>query len=192
VVGRPAPLTADQREHVRAAVLDLADRRGLDGWNIGDVAVAADVSTRSIEHEFPSKEHLLIGAFVETFRADLDRLADGASGGGRTPRSRVLRLFRSLSEIVSTSHETGRALLQASVSGQPSLAPLVKEFEEQLHMMVARALAGGEPGDPEWAVAEVIEAVWLAAMVSWAGSLLGLENVEESVARALRVLRVNG
>ncbi len=116
----------------------------------------------------------------------------GGRGAGRTPRSRVLRTLTPLTEMLVASPTRGRAMVRALTCGQDAVAPMLQSFNDSMHMVVARALAGGEPGDPQWATAEVVQQVWFASMVSWASDLTGPEHIEESLVRALRLLGVNG
>ena len=120
-------------------------------------------------------------------------MGDGAAAkaSGRTPRSWVLRTLQMVTELVVESPTRGRAMVQALTAGREAAVPVVGDLADRLHMAVARALAGGEPGDPEWAASGVVLQVWLAAVVAWAAGLREPEYIEESVVRALRVMKVN-
>lgn len=185
-------LSVEQRLSVRQAVLGLATRHGFDGWHIGDVVDETSIPPGTMQEQYPSKECLVLDAVLERAREVLDGLMDKAAGGGRTPRSRVLRVLRVLTDSIVDSPSSSRAMLRAFTCGQDAVAPMVRTFDDHLHMVLARAVAGGEPGDPEWAVSEVVEQVWLASVVFWASNLQRAEYIEESVVRVLRLLKVNG
>lgn len=182
----------EQRLLIREVVLDLAVTQGFDGWRISDVIRRTGVSSRTLYKYYPSKEYLLLDAVIQAAGAALAGLSDGARVNGRTPRSRVLRTLRTLTDLLVASPDSTRAMLRALTCGQEAVAPLLRTFNDRLHMVIARALAGGEPGDPEWAMAQVVQQVWFSAMISWAANVQGPEYIEESVVRALRVIKVNG
>ncbi len=184
------PLSDEQREHLRSVVLDLAGAQGFDGWHITDVTGKTGISSRTLYKYYPSKEYLLLDAMIRTAGRVLEQ--SGGRGAGRTPRSRVLRTLTPLTEMLVASPTRGRAMVRALTCGQDAVAPMLQSFNDSMHMVVARALAGGEPGDPQWATAEVVQQVWFASMVSWASDLTGPEHIEESLVRALRLLGVNG
>jgi AcrR family transcriptional regulator len=184
------PLSDDQREHLRSVVLDLAGAHGFDGWRISDVTAKTGISSRTLYKYYPSKEYLLLDAMIYSAGRLLEQ-SDGR-GTGRTPRSRVLRTLNPLGEMLVASPTRGRAMVRALTCGQEAVAPMLQSFNERMHMVVARALAGGEPGDPQWAAAEVIQQVWFASVVSWASGITGADYIDESLVRALRLLGVNG
>jgi AcrR family transcriptional regulator len=187
-----SPLSVEQRLSVREAVLGLAARHGFDGWVIDDVVEETRIPSVTVQAQYPSKESLVLDAVLERAREVLDGLMDTAAGSGRTPRSRVLRVLRVLTDSIVESPSSSRAMLRAFTCGQDVVAPILRTFDDHLHMVLARAVAGGEPGDPEWAVSEVVEQVWLASVVVWASNLQRAEYIEESVVRVLRLLKVNG
>ena len=182
-------LSDEQREHLRAVVLDLSGANSFDGWRISDVTDKTGISSRTLYKYYPSKEYLLLDAMIRTAQRVLEQ-SDGRATS-RTPRSRVLRTLTPLTEMLVASPRRGRAMVHSLTCGQDSVAPMLQSFNDSMHMVVARALAGGEPGDPQWAAAEVVQQVWFAAMVSWASNVTGPEYIEESVVRALRLLGVN-
>jgi AcrR family transcriptional regulator len=187
-------LTDEQRMQIRDAVLDLANSKRFDEWTIDDVAERVKLASWDVSTGYSSKEHLLLEAVLSLADAAMDEMAEGPGAskvGGRTPRSRILRTVQIFTDLVLESPTRGRALVQALAAGQVAAVPMVRARAERMRMAIARALAGGEPGDPEWAAAGVIQQVWLSAVVSWASGIAEAEHIEESVVRALRVLKVN-
>ena len=185
------PLSVEQRGKIRDTVLDLAVQHGFDGWRISDVIERTGISSRTLYKYYPSKEYLLLDAMIETADRALEGLVDGTKVRGRTPRSRVLRTLKILTDIFVGSPSSSRAMVRALTCGQEAVSPMLRTFNDTMHMVVARALAGGEPGDPEWAAAEVVQQVWFAAVVSWASNVHGPEFIEDSVVQALRLIGVN-
>lgn len=182
----------EQRTQLRAVVLDLAESHGLDGWGIGDVAEKAGISKRTLDEHYPSKEYLLLDAMIDKASQAMAPPAERTVARGRTPRSRVLRTLSTFTEMLVASPSSSRAMVRALTSGQDAVLPMLRSFNDSMHMVVARALAGGEPGDPQWAAAEVVQQVWFAALVSWTSNVTGPEHIDESVVLALRVIGVNG
>lgn len=187
-------LSADQRTEIREAVLDLANSKRFDEWAVDDVAERTGIPGWDVSAAFSSKEHLLLDAVLDLAGRELDGALEGAGSSkvsGRTPRSRILRTLKVLTDLVLESPTRGRSFVQALAAGQVATAPMVREFGERVHMEVARALAGGEPGDPEWTASGVIQQVWFSSVFAWASGIAESEYIEESVVRALRVLKVN-
>jgi TetR/AcrR family transcriptional regulator, cholesterol catabolism regulator len=185
-------LSEDQRRQIRGVVLGLAVDHEFDGWRISDVIDKTGISSRTLYKYYPSKEYLLLDSMVQAASRALDQVDSGSKSHGRTPRRRVLRTLEVLTDMLVASPSSSRAMVRALTCGQEAVAPMLRAFNESMHMVVARALAGGEPGDPQWAAAEVVQQVWFAALVAWASNVTGPENIEVSVARALRLIGVNG
>lgn len=185
------PLSAAQRSLVRDTVLGLAVEHGFDGWRISDVVERTGISSRTLYKYYPSKEYLLLDSMVETAGRALRGLAEGTGARGRTPRSRVLRTLAALTGMLLSSPPASRAMVRAITCGQEAVSPMLRTFNDSMHMVVARAMAGGEPGDPEWAAAEVVQQVWFASVIAWASDVAGPEHIDESVVRALRLIGVN-
>jgi len=186
------PFSDDQRGVVRDAVLVLAAGNGCQGWDAKTVATKAKVSPGSLQEHFGSVEQLFADAVLDRATSVLDRLAESAPGGGRTPRSRVLKVVRALTEALVEDPVLGRDALRTLTWGTEGVVPSLAETRLRLHMALARAVAGGEPGDPEWAVAGVVQDVWFAAAVAWSSGVGTAERMEEAVVRALRLMKVNG
>jgi TetR/AcrR family transcriptional regulator, cholesterol catabolism regulator len=181
------PLSPEQRDKIRETVLDLAVEHGFDGWRISDVIARTGISSRTLYKYYPSKEYLLLDAMIEAAGRLLDNLVDEAVSG-KTPRVRVLRTLNSLTEALVTSPTSSRAMVRALTCGQDAVSPMLRSFNDSLHLVVARALAGGEPEASEWDAAEVVQQVWFAAAISWAAHLHGPEYMEQSVIRALELI----
>ncbi len=188
-----AALSTEEHVELRRAVVELASATGFERWGPADAAKRAGLDPARLEAEGRTAELLVLDAAFCEMGAALASLGDGAGAkvAGRTPRSRVLRSFAVLTELVTEQPAWGRSVVQAMVAGQPDALPAAAALGERLHMAVARALAGGEPGDPEWAASGLVLQAWLAAVVLWAAGLRSTEHIEESVVRALRLLKVN-
>jgi TetR/AcrR family transcriptional regulator, cholesterol catabolism regulator len=181
------PLSLEQRAKIRDTVLSLAVAHGFDGWRISDVIDQTGISSRTLYKYYPSKEYLLLDAMIETAEHMLGNLVDEAVAG-KTPRVRVLRTLNTLTQALVGSPSSSRAMVRALTCGQEAVAPMLRTFNNAMHLVVARALAGGEPGDAEWDAAGVVQQVWFSAAISWAADIQGPEFMEESVIRALHLI----
>jgi AcrR family transcriptional regulator len=177
---------------VHDAVLALAAGKGCHGWDRDGVAAKANVAVATVRAHYDSNEDLLSDAVLSRASEFLEQLGAGAAGGGRTPRSRILKVVRALTESLTGDPLLGRDGLRAVISGGDGTATAAGVAAEQLQMALARAVAGSEPGDPEWAVAGVIQGVWLAAAVAWTLDPGPAEHIDDAVVRALRLMKVNG
>ena len=188
-----AALSTEERVELRRAVVELASATESAQWGPADAATRAGLDPARLEDEGRTVELLVLDAAFCELGAALETLGEGtgAKVAGRTPRSRVLRSFAILTDLVTDQPAWGRSVVQAMVAAPPDAVPAASALAERLHMTVARALAGGEPGDPEWAASALVLEAWLAAVVLWAAGLRPREHIEESVVRALRLLKVN-
>lgn len=184
-------LSHEQRRQIEDIVLDLTGRHGFDGWRISDVVRGSGISSRTLYKYYPSKEYLVLRAFTERTRETLGPLLDGGRVKGRTPRSRVLSLTGTLTDALTSSPTSSRALVHTLVCGQEAVVPMLRAFDDTMRLLIGRALAGGEPGDPEWAKAELIQQVWFAAIIAWSSNIQPTEHIDESMVRVLRLLDVN-
>jgi AcrR family transcriptional regulator len=164
----------EQRAKIRDIVLELAVQHGFDGWRISDVIERTGISSRTLYKYYPSKEYLLLDAMIETAGHMLDNLVDGAISG-KTPRIRVLRTLNALTQALVASPSSSRAMVRALTCGQEAVSPMLRTFNDSMHLVVARALAGGDPNDAEWDAAEVVQQVWFAAAISWAADIHGAQ-----------------
>jgi len=181
------PLSLEQRAKIRDTVLGLAEHHGFDGWRISDVIERTGISSRTLYKYYPSKEYLLLDAMIVTASHLLDNLVDDAATG-KDPRTRVLRTLSKLTEVLVGSPSSSRAMVRALTCGQEAIAPMLRTFNDSLHLVVARALAGGEPDAQEWDAAQVVQQVWFASAISWAADIVPPAYIEESVVRALELI----
>ncbi|MCR1785244.1 TetR/AcrR family transcriptional regulator [Nocardioides carbamazepini] len=101
--------------------LQLTLEKGFDGWTIDDLAVAADVSRRTVFNYFDGKADVVLGPGIEVDQAKVDAFVAGGPTG---------RLFDDLIEL---AHEAVRdrtdehliSLLRDAVVTDPRLLALV-------------------------------------------------------------------
>ncbi len=105
-----------QRRRTRKAIVDAAIALIAAGktLSVNDVAVAADVSRRTVYMYFPTFDQLLVDATVGALSAaPVDRALDSAETGDAD--GRVERLVRALTSASPEVERLGRALIRLTV-----------------------------------------------------------------------------
>ena len=113
------------RRLLAVTAFDLACERGLGGFSLGEVAVVADVSARTVYNYFDSKEQAV--AFVTLLR--MREALEGLSVASDTPLpDQIDHLLRTqFSEYVIITH---RRLVDLA-SDSPSLQPYLHDVEQR-------------------------------------------------------------
>lgn len=189
VPGRP--LSEEQRSAIRAAVRELAVG-GYDSWRIADVVERTGVSSRTLYKYFPSKEYLLLESLLEQAGDVVEEAHAAALDRRRPPSARVEQALAGLTVQFTATPDMARSLVRALLSGQDSVAPVLRSFNDTLCEVVQLALAG-EPGAADArqkAQAETIQQVWFAALVAWACTVEDAAHVGRAVHRVLELLDV--
>jgi hypothetical protein len=173
---------------VHGAVRNLTQARGHGGWELDDLSKQEGVTVDELVAQFGSKERLILDSLTTGSSSPLAEVLAGQPHAGRSARTRVLKTMEILSADLLASREMTKAMVSALACGQPEIKAALGGFNDGVRLAIARAIAGTEPGDPEWAAAEVLEQVWFAAVFAWASDLRGPEYIEASVRQALRVI----
>jgi AcrR family transcriptional regulator len=108
--GRPA-----QRRRTRKAIVEATSALLAAGADpsVNDIAVAADVSRRTIYTYFPTLDQLLLDATIGAMDLGVDAALDGASG--QDARGRVEALISALTEEMARTLPLGRKLIKLTV-----------------------------------------------------------------------------
>ena len=166
---------ARARRIVKTAV-DLAEKGGFEAVRLRDVAACAGVALGTLYRHFRSKEELLVAALADHV-GQLDVLADRTPLHGDSAHERLAHFFAMATREFCARPMLARAVLRAAASGQPELTEKVARFHGAMARMIKTALAedGSANGDDGSArletMALVLEEVWFAALVTWAGGL---------------------
>jgi len=193
------PLSDAQWGEVSRTVIALSARSGLEGWRIADVVAKTGVSSRTLYKYFPSKACLLLYSllapygpeFAELFEVEPPGPGASAELSGSSPLTRVRGVLAPLTEGMVGAPVLTKAV-RALTSAKPGVAEVLLNFSSAMRRAIARAVADGEPGPEEEAVAEVIQQVWFAAVVAWASDLRGPSHIDEAVVPALRLVHTSG
>ncbi|MGN6724037.1 MAG: TetR/AcrR family transcriptional regulator [Marmoricola sp.] len=176
----PAP-----RQRILDAAFSLALKGGMETMNMRDVAMRAKVSTRTLHQHFPSKNFLLLSAFVE--RAVSTDFFPEVAGSG-DPLERVLDAFRRSTEVLLALPQVASGIMAALVAPDERALPLLVTYRDSLQERAVRALAVGEATVREQAMARALAQVWFAAMAGWVTGAEKPESVLESVEDAARLM----
>jgi AcrR family transcriptional regulator len=179
------PLSDAQREKIRRTVIGFVGTRGFDGWRITDLVSEVGISSRTLYKYFPSKEYLVLDALVVAAGERLAGFADGTEVVGSTPNERVDHVLGVLGTEMFAQPELSTAMIRSLTCGQEAVRPLLLNFHDTMQAVVARALAGGPPTDEDRAVAEIVELVWISAVISWACQVRPAAYVNDSVHQAM-------
>jgi AcrR family transcriptional regulator len=183
-----SPLSGEQLAEIHRTVIRLTTDCGLDGWRISDLVAATGVSSRTVYKYFPSKEHLLAASLAETSAVQFRDIRESSMRTARTPRTRVRKVLHECTAGVIASPELSKAMARAWTSGLPWMPPLVSGFEDSMQATIAYVMAGGPPSPDQVAVAEILEMVWVAAVLAWTSGLRDDRFIIRAVDRALRVI----
>lgn len=179
------------RRIVETAV-ELAERGGFEAVRLRDVASHAGVALGTLYRRFRSKEDLLLAA-LELEVADHERRLERDPPAGDTPLERVTAFFDVTTRAICRRPNLARALVRAVSHGEPDLTQKVAAFHTRIQDLIADALRGpdgGEPAAEDPALGYLLQAVWFAMLVGWAGGLHDQATiVQQTRAAAERMLR---
>jgi AcrR family transcriptional regulator len=200
---RAGGLGPSQRRRLRRivdAAVALAERGGFEAVRLRDVAQESQVALGTLYKYFHSKEDILLVALTEEMeRLEAALVAHPASGG--TPLKRLTEFFQRATQGLTRKPHFARALLRAIASGDRKTAAKVASFHQRMTRMIHAALGGTAPdprgtgraalGDArEQQVAFLLQHVWFASLVGWAGGLHPTRTVVEQVRTAAVLMRI--
>jgi AcrR family transcriptional regulator len=200
---RAGGLGPSQKRRLRRivdAAVALAERGGFEAVRLRDVAQESQVALGTLYKYFHSKEDILLLALTEEVeRLEAAMVAHPSAGG--TPLKRLTEFFQRATQGLTRKPHFARAVLRAIASGDPKTAAKVASFHERMTRMIHAALSGKAPdlritgraalGDPrEQRVAFLLQHVWFASLVGWAGGLHSTRTVAEQVRAAAALMRI--
>jgi AcrR family transcriptional regulator len=182
------------RRIVETAV-ELAEQGGFEAVRLRDVASHAGVALGTLYRRFRSKEDLLVAALEQEMEELEQRLLQRPLRGSDS-LERLTSLFGVMTRAFCRRPNLARALLKATVSGDPELAQKVASFHGRVEGLIVSALRGvsSRDGDPpseaEKRLAWHMQLVWFALIIGWSGGLHSQAAViEETRSAAELVLR---
>ena len=179
---------AARRGRILDAALDLAADGGFDSVQMREVAARADVALGTLYRYFPSKENLLLSVMGVQVEALADRLARRPPEG-TDPVERVVDVLGRANRALQRQPDVTVAMIRALVSGSADLAPVVSANRDGMRRIISDALGPSTEPDPDRDLAiDLLNDVWLAALVAWIAGSHPADSVMprlESAARAL-------
>jgi AcrR family transcriptional regulator len=180
------------------AAVALAEKGGFEGVRLRDVAEASGVALGTLYKYFRSKEDILLFALQE----EMEKLEAALAVRPTRAEGAVERLadfFARATRGLTRRPNLARAALRAVAAGEPELAEKVAGF----HLRTARLIVASLRGEPvraggdlhevvgderENAIASILDHVWFASLVGWAGGLHGTREVNERMRSAAGLL----
>lgn len=188
--GRRERRSAETRERLFRASLDLFARKGFTETTVEDITEAADVGKGTFFNYFPSKDHILL-AFGEMQLAKLEATVEEARHN-RQPLPEFLRsLGRLMTQEPIRNPAIVRTLLQAYLSTTPVREAMVslQKRAHALHTEIVRL--GQERGEirndlPASEIAHVFRQTIFGTLLMW--SVQGDASLQPRMESAFNVL----
>jgi AcrR family transcriptional regulator len=188
--GRRARRSAETRERLFRAALDLFARKGFTETTVEDITEAADVGKGTFFNYFPSKDHILL-AFGEMQRAKLE----SAVAEARASREPMPQFLRSLGVRMTQEPVRNpgiiRTLLQAYLSTSAVREGML-DLQKRVHALHTEiVLLGQERGEirrdlPAAEIAHVFRQTIFGTLLFW--SLHGDASLHARIDSAFNVL----
>jgi AcrR family transcriptional regulator len=175
-----------RQERMLEVATRLATDGGFDAVQMRTVAVDADVALGTLYRYFPSKEHLLVSAMLRQIGELAGRLAIKPPSGG-DPAERVIDVLRRANLALQRQPHFTLAVVRALASGDETVAPAVREVRVAMRSIILAAI--GQPTTPrDELVGEVLEEVWLSALVSWISGVDSAQSIVRKLEDATTLL----
>jgi AcrR family transcriptional regulator len=178
-------------ERMLAVASRLASESGYDGVQMRTVAAEADVALGTLYRYFPSKEHLLVSALLRQISDLSDRLAVSPPRGAE-PLERLNDVLRRANRALQRQHQFTVAVMRSLVSGDETVAPVVREVRELMASIILSALGSDQPTDRDLLVTQILQEVWMASLVAWISGVESASSVTRKLENAAELLLSDG
>jgi len=175
----------------------LAAKDGFAAMRLRDVAAHAQVALGTVYRRFRSKEEILIAA-MEVQAERLKVYLRQYPPQGDNPQERVEALFAMITDALCSEAKLAQALVRSIASGDPHVTDRVASFHAMTTIMVMSAIRDVPLDDSaEWEdaqdqdareVAAILQQVWFASLVGWAGGVHDELRILRQVRTAARRL----
>lgn len=186
----------ERTRRIVETAIELAERDGFEAVRLRDVAKQAKVALGTVYRRFHSKEDILAAAlqmYITSLQDDLKATPPRAN----TALDRATAYFTAMTEFLVSKPNLARALLRAVSSGVPEVSGRVTRFQGTMTNLVVLALRGATdeacevPQDRIEDIAYLLQNMWFAEIVGWAGNLNDPQTVVEHT-RMAAVLLIDG
>jgi AcrR family transcriptional regulator len=189
-VTRRARRSAETRERLFRAALDLFAQKGFVETTVEDITEAADVGKGTFFNYFPSKDHILV-AFGEAQLAKLEAAIENARRSNMAMRDFLRSLGSRMTEEPTRNPAVMRTLLQAFLSTTPVRAAMtvLQKRAHSLHTQIVGL--GQDRGEirkdlPASELAHVFRQTIFGTLLIW--SLHGDASLPSRIETAFHVL----
>ncbi len=192
-----APVEPEMEERARRiveTVIELAEQGGFEAVRLRDVAGHAGVALGTLYRRFRSKEDLLVAALELETRALEERVRQRPPKGSDAVE-RLVNFFAISTRGMLRRSNLSRAMLKAAACGEPALAKKVGDFHASMQRMAVGALRGAPVEGPdaslderERLVGDVLNQIWFALMVGWAGGRQTPATIQERMRASIELV----
>lgn len=187
VDSRLTPVQQQRRQRIIESAIALAAEGGYEAVQMREVAARAEVALGTLYRYFTSKEHLLVSAMAEQIAGLRGRLADRPPRGA-DPADRVMDVIRRANRALQRQPNVTAAMLKSLVSSSGDVTPLMEPISQQMTDIVVGAIGHQPAAGQDREIAEVVQHVWMAALLVWVSGLGPARQVDEKVGRAVALL----
>lgn len=194
VVAHPDPNLEERSRRIVETSIELAERGGFEAVRLRDVAAHAGVALGTLYRRFRSKEDLLVAALEQETRAVAQRIRQRPPKGADASE-RVVGFFVIATRGMLRRPNLSRAMLRATAAGEPVLAQKVEVFHDLMLRMIVSALRGEsvdtgaeEITERERLVGDLLNRVWFALMMSWAGGVQSQGTIAEQMRASVELV----
>ena len=182
--------SAELRERIFRAALDLFAKKGFVETTVEDITNAADVGKGTFFNYFPSKDHILL-AFGEMQIGRLQAAVEQAQNSSEPVEAFLKALRTRMTEEPARNPAIVRAILQAHLSSAPVRAVMGKNHARAQALLTQFIELGQNRGDvrrdiPATELAYVFRQTVFGTLLLW--SLFGDATLPDRIDTALRVL----
>lgn len=187
----------DRAKRIVETAVELAERDGFQAVRLRDVAASAQVALGTVYKRFASKEEILIAALEQESEKLVAKLGKKAVPGD-TAQERLRFVFAAITRGFVRRPNLAKATVRSLASGDPNITERVASFHALITAVVMSASRGQAVADQtEWGgdvdqrerqIASVLQNVWFASFVGWAGGLHDASRVLEDVNMAIELL----
>jgi AcrR family transcriptional regulator len=187
----------DRAKRIVDTAVALAERDGYQAVRLRDVAATAQVALGTVYKRFASKEEILIAALEQESEKLVAKIGKKPVPGN-DQAERVHFVFNALTKGLLRRPNLAKALVRSLASGDPNITERVASFHALITALVMAAIRGEAAGNVgEWGgdadtrertIASILQNVWFASFVGWAGGLHDADQVLEDTGKAARLL----
>lgn len=188
------PVLEERARRIVETSIELAEGGGFEAVRLRDVAAHAGVALGTLYRRFRSKEDLLVAALEQETRALAARVRQRPPKGADASE-RVVGFFVIATRGMLRRPNLSRAMLRATAAGEPVLAQKVEVFHDLMLRMIVSALrdqpvdaSGPEISEREKRVGELLNRVWFALMMNWAGGVQSQGTIGEEMRASVELV----